>query len=313
MLSTFIALAAGFIGSLDSEDQARAMSQAPAHLVPAPAPVSSLDDAVQSPEVRPAVAEPDLPSAEARLVRVQDAARQPETEAAPAPAVPEAGEDAPDMKPAEMAASEGPAADVPVGDPSAPLPRPDPSVLSLTERRAVLKSASEAMSRVETAQGRFVQVDAAGQFSEGDFFLQRPGRMRFDYDAPVPILIAADGVTVALRDDELETVDRVPLGATPLGLLLDDQLDFETEADVIRVQRAQGRVAITVVDPTDEADGELTLIFNAGSFDLLAWQVLDANGGITTVELRDVETGISLNQRLFIIEEFEDEDDDRRR
>ena len=296
MLSSFIALAAGLIGGIDISPAAPA---APTHtVVEAPTRVTETE-IVRTVQAIEATTEP-------LLVEVQDKQPAPDEPIAEEAVITDApAEDGGDVLDAETYAAPTPVAPV--------QRQADPSVLSVTERRAVLRAASDAMSRVETATGRFVQVDAQGGLSEGAFFLQRPGRMRFEYDDPVPILIAADGVTVAMRDEELETVDRVPLASTPLGLLLDDNLDFETEADVIRVQRANGIVAITVVDPTDEADGELTLIFNAGSYDLLAWRVLDANGGITTVELQDVTTGISLNPRLFIVEDFEDEDDDRRR
>ena len=81
----------------------------------------------------------------------------------------------------------------------------------------------------------------------------------------------------------------------------------------LRVQRANGLVAITVIDPTEEAEGELTLVFNAGTYDLLGWRVLDANNGLTSVQLEDVRTGMSLNPRLFRIEDAEDEDDRDRR
>ena len=301
MLSSFIALAAGLIGSADATP-------------PPAAPIIQLAPA----EAEATTRQVAQTLAQEAADREEPAPVMPVQEIRPAPTVPGGESPDPDAPGIEVEPPSSPAG-TRVLTPPAPGPqngavrRADPSVLSVTERRAVLKSASDAMSRVETAQGRFIQVDANGSLSEGEFHLQRPGRMRFDYDDPVPILIASDGVTVAMRDEELETVDRVPLGTTPLGLLLDDNLDFETEAEVIRVQRANGIVAITVVDPNEEAQGELTLIFNAGSYDLLAWRVLDANGGITTVELQDVRTGVSLNPRLFIIEDFEDEDDDRRR
>ncbi len=192
-------------------------------------------------------------------------------------------------------------------------PLADPTYVSPTERRAILKAAASALGSVETAKGRFSQIDPSGQRASGSFALQRPGRMRFDYDAPVPLLIAADGATVAVRDEELETVDRVPLVATPLNLLLDDQLDFETEAEVTRVTKANGQVAITMRDRTGEADGELTLYLDSASYDLMGWRTLDGNDRLTFVELRNVDTGVDLNPRLFIVEDREDEDEDDRR
>lgn len=284
MMSSFIALSAALLGGL----------QPAASPVPPPAPAAIVAEAPRTPASLPVAAGPE-----------------------PAPVAPAITE------PAAPASALPPRQSPPLREVEAPRTQeapsrtaqsaPDPSIVSPTERRAILQGASDALSRVETAQGEFRQIDPQGGVSTGEFALQRPGRMRFDYDDPVPILIAADGTNVAMRDEELETVDRVPLASTPLGLLLDDSLDFETEAEVLRVQREAGVTAITVVDPSEDTEGELTLLFDSASYELLGWQVLDANGGITRVELSNVHTGMSLNPRLFIIRDFEEEDDRRRR
>ena len=65
-------------------------------------------------------------------------------------------------------------------------------------------------------------------------------------DDPNPLLIVADGATVAIEDSDLETQDRVPLVSTPLALLLDDDLDFETEANVLDVRKANGVIGLTM-------------------------------------------------------------------
>lgn len=288
MLSSFILLAAA---NLNAADIAAAATPAPAAIADHK-PVMVHDDPVKAPVL------PAEPEATIEPIPVQ-ATEQDEV------AVEQ------DTAPVEPAIeNDSPSADVTI---DTPVPPVDPSIVSPTESRAILKAAENALARVETAQGRFMQLDVNGGISEGAFALQRPGRMRFDYDDPVPILIASDGTTVAMRDDELETVDRVPLGTTPLDLLLSNTVDFERDTDVIRVQKANGMVAITVADPSGDADGQLSLIFDAGSYDLISWRVVDANGGVTSVRLSDIQTGMSLNPRLFIVRDFEDEDDDRRR
>ncbi|MEO1408033.1 MAG: outer-membrane lipoprotein carrier protein LolA, partial [Pseudomonadota bacterium] len=105
----------------------------------------------------------------------------------------------------------------------------DPTLVDGEAQRALLAEVSAALSAVTTAKGRFVQIAPDGSESTGDFYLRRPGRVRFEYDAPVPLLIVADGATVAVEDKDLETQDRVPLGTTPLGLLLDDDLDLNQD------------------------------------------------------------------------------------
>lgn len=177
--------------------------------------------------------------------------------------------------------------------------------LSASERSQVLKEASNALASVKTARGRFEQVAPDGALTTGQFAMQRPGKVRFDYDDPVPLLMVSDGTTVALQDSDLETTDRVPLRSTPLSLLLSDRLDFESQADVQDVRRADDRTHITVQDRTGEMDGTLTLILAGSDNALLGWRTTDSSGGVTSVMLSDVVTGSRLNPRLFILRDFD--------
>lgn len=177
--------------------------------------------------------------------------------------------------------------------------------LTGAERAALLKEASKALATVKTARGRFEQYSPDGSFSTGQFAMQRPGKVRFDYDDPVPLLMVSDGTTVALQDSDLETTDRVPLKSTPLSLLLSDRLDFESQASVIDVRRADGRTNITVQDKSGDMEGTLTLVLASADNSLVGWRTTDANGGNTSVLLSDVETGARLNPRLFILRDFD--------
>lgn len=187
-----------------------------------------------------------------------------------------------------------------------------PGDVSDSERAEILNRAAEALANTETAQGRFTQVAPDYSVSTGAFALRRPGRMRFEYDDPTPLVIISDGATVAIEDRDLETVDRVPLSTTPLGLVLDDELDFASEAEVTSVRRSDGLLNISMRDRSGEAEGELTLILDEESYELVAWRTIDDAGGVTSVQLSDVEAGGQINPRLFRIEDPEDEDDRRR-
>lgn len=177
--------------------------------------------------------------------------------------------------------------------------------LTGAERTALLKEASKALAAVKTARGQFEQTSPDGSFSTGQFAMQRPGKVRFDYDDPVPLLMVSDGTTVALQDSDLETTDRVPLRSTPLSLLLSDRLDFESQASVLDVRRADGRTNITVQDKDGEMEGTLTLVLASADNSLVGWRTTDANGGNTSVMLSQVETGARLNPRLFILRDFD--------
>lgn len=218
-------------------------------------------------------------------------------------------DEAPAITPPPVEAEEETAADTAVEAETAPASE---GGLSETERMEIVRTAADRLSRVETARGRFTQVAANGSVTHGDFALRRPGRMRFDYDDPTPILIVSNGTTVAMEDRELETVDRIPLASTPLGLILDDDLDFENEARVLGVERGSDEIAVTLEDRTGEAEGQLTLFFDRESYDLLSWRAVDANRQTTLVSLEDVETNVRVDPRLFILEDPADEEEDER-
>lgn len=194
-------------------------------------------------------------------------------------------------------------------------PTPEPDVASgevpAVEWPAILEAASAALAAAETASGKFMQSNADGTISTGTFALNRPGRMRFDYDDPVPILIVSDGTTVAMEDSELETVDRIPIGTTPLGLILSTDLNVDEDVEVLDVMQNEQRIGIRVSDASGELEGTLTMVFDMDSYDLLGWLTVDGNFQTTVVDLVDVETNVRLDPRLFRLNEDDDEEDER--
>eukprot|EP01013_Petalomonas_cantuscygni_P005697 TRINITY_DN1638_c0_g1_i1.p1 TRINITY_DN1638_c0_g1~~TRINITY_DN1638_c0_g1_i1.p1 ORF type:complete len:220 (-),score=55.22 TRINITY_DN1638_c0_g1_i1:266-925(-) len=190
---------------------------------------------------------------------------------------------------------------------AAPAPQvTQPAGLSDADRSRLLERASTALAKVKTASGTFEQLAPDYTESTGRFALSRPGKVRFDYDAPTPLLVVSDGTTVALQDSELETTDRVPLGTTPLALLLDDEIDFATEAEVLDVTTGNGRVAITLRDQSGEMDGTLTLLMQESDMALTGWRTVDSGGNMTQVQLTDVNYGKRLNPRLFVLKDFDE-------
>ena len=189
---------------------------------------------------------------------------------------------------------------------AAPAPQvSEPAGLSEADRQRLLNRASTALAKVKTASGTFEQLSPDYSESTGRFALSRPGKVRFEYDDPSPLLVVSDGTTVGLQDSELETTDRVPLGTTPLALLLDDDIDFATEADVLDVANRNGRVEITLRDKSGEMDGTLTLVMQESDMSLTGWHTLDSGGNLTQVQLTDVSYGQRLNPRLFVLKDFD--------
>ena len=262
------------------------------------------------------------PSSAAVLAAFQSASA-----ASPVPAAPaetEAAEPEPVAAPEIEPASEAAAAD--------PLPEPeavevDRGLTDQLEPATPQRSIAEEIARVEawfegldTLRARFEQIAPDGRTLTGGLWLDRPGRVRFDYDDPSPILIVADGATVAIEDAELETVDRAPIRSTPLRWLLQRDLDLAETGAVVEAGRYDGRLYATFEDPEGEAEGRLTLIFEdrdpdapAETMELAGWYAVDAVGGLTEVALGQTERGLDLDPRLFVLEDADAGDRRRRR
>lgn len=191
--------------------------------------------------------------------------------------------------------------------PAVSTPAATGSVTSASERKRLLAAAAKSLETAKTARGKFEQIASDDSVSTGWFALSRPGKVRFDYDDPVPLLLVSDGATVALQDSELETTDRVPLSATPLSVLLSAKLDFENDADIVDVRKTNGVIEIEMADPSGEMDGTLTLLMSETGQELVGWRTVDSSLNTTTVRLEKVEYGKKLNPRMFIVTEFDSE------
>ena len=173
--------------------------------------------------------------------------------------------------------------------------------LSPEDERIVAK-AETYLDGIETLTARFLQVDASGGYSEGTVYMRRPGRIRLEYDPPIPLLLIADGTFLASYDREMDTVSHMFLRNSPADILLAEDVDLNGDrSEVVDLKRDADTVEIELVKADDVAAGRLTLVFTADPFRLRQWRVLDAEGNVTTVSLFDARTGMELPDDLFRI------------
>ena len=151
-------------------------------------------------------------------------------------------------------------------------------------------------------QGGFLQVGPDGSITEGMFYLRRPGRLRFEYAPPTDLLVVADGTWVIVKESNY-AAQRYPIGATPLNLLLAADIDLMRSSNVQAVNREPGLLRITLADPSGEAAGDLTLVFDEPELQLRQWIVRDAQGLQTTIALRNIQRGVKVANDLFIVRE----------
>ena len=172
--------------------------------------------------------------------------------------------------------------------------------VSLTAQdRADIARVETYLNGVRTLHSRFLQVAPSGGTSEGKAWLQRPGRLRFEYDPPSPFLLVGGNGLLVFHDSQLKQTSNIPLGSTPLGLLLQDNLRLSGDVTVTKIVRMPGQLQLSVVRTKSPADGALTLIFADAPLVLRQWTVMDAQRQETRITLYNVELGGAFNQRLF--------------
>jgi outer membrane lipoprotein-sorting protein len=164
-------------------------------------------------------------------------------------------------------------------------------------RAQALAAANRYLNSYSRLQARFTQSSPGGGRANGTLYIQKPGRMRFEYDPPAQLLVVANGSVVAERDNELRTTERTPLRSTPLNIILGQNIDLERNSRVLRVSQSGPWSLITVRDRAGHMDGQITLQFNEGV--LRSWDVIDATGARTRVTLSNVTQPGSLDGGLF--------------
>lgn len=171
------------------------------------------------------------------------------------------------------------------------------------EQRVIVERVNNYLSGVQTLTGNFVQVGPDGSRTQGDFYIYKPGRVRFEYDDPSPIELIADGSSVVVRDRRLATQDVYPLSQTPLRFLLAERVDLTKDTNLVSVYADD--VFVTVV--LEEKNGvvgtsRLMIMFSSKDMQLKQWTVTDPQGYDTTVAVYNLDTSKRPDPALFKID-----------
>jgi outer membrane lipoprotein-sorting protein len=171
------------------------------------------------------------------------------------------------------------------------------------EQQAIISRVNNYLSNMQVLSGKFVQVGPDGGRTQGDFYISKPGKVRFEYDDPSPIELIADGQSVVVRDRRLATQDIYPLSQTPLRFLLSDKVDLMRDTTLAAVYADD--VFVTVV--VEEKNGivgtsRLMMMFAAKDMQLKQWTVTDPQGYDTTVAVYNLDTSRRPDPALFKID-----------
>ena len=166
---------------------------------------------------------------------------------------------------------------------------------------AVVDALSRYLNTITTMQGTFTQQSPDGRIAEGEFYMRRPGRLRFEYLDPYPTTVIADGTWAGVLNRQAKTLNQVPLSQTPLYLLLDANIDLAGTGAIQSIQRAPGIVNAKAIDPGNPGQGSITMVFSTTPVQLLKWVITDAQGRSSTISLRNIERGSYIDPRKFTI------------
>jgi outer membrane lipoprotein-sorting protein len=168
--------------------------------------------------------------------------------------------------------------------------------ISLDEMSRYIKS-------IKSAKSTFTQINANGSIDTGTLYIKRPGKIRFEYDAPNNALVLASAGAVAIFGPRKTSApQQYPLRRTPLGILLNRKVDLK------RSKMIQGKVqdgSITQVlasDPKTPQAGKMLLSFTDGPVQLRQWVIVNEAGEEITTILHGVQEVQTLPNRLFSIE-----------
>ncbi len=155
------------------------------------------------------------------------------------------------------------------------------------------------LNGIHTMKARFLQTANDGKSTTGDFYMKRPGRLRFEYDKPVTDLIVADGLQIHYYDGQMKQASAAPISKSLADFFLRKNLRLSGDVRVSDLRRDNGLLFMTVVEAKDGLAGSLTLGFSENPLQLKKWRVVDGQGQVTEVELLEAQTGIDIDSELF--------------
>ncbi len=167
-----------------------------------------------------------------------------------------------------------------------------------------LRRVESYLNTIDSLVADFEQIDPAGDRASGKLFLKPPGRMRWQYDPPTPILMVSNGDTITYYDYELDQKSFLPLNDSIAGLLARDVIRFDDASlRVVDFREGAGSIRFTLLRSEAPEEGALTMVFSDNPLTLQHMMVADAMGQTTQISLKNQSFGQKLDNKLFIFED----------
>jgi outer membrane lipoprotein-sorting protein len=173
---------------------------------------------------------------------------------------------------------------------------PAPS-LSATDR-ADLARVEQYLDSIRTVAAHFMQ-SSGGRMALGSFYLERPGKMRIQYDPPDALFMVASGIYLSVYDPQLKQTTYLPLDSTPAYFLIQEKIGFGDNVTVAKVEHGSDAIRVTLHEKGHPDQGRITLVFSDKPLQLRKWTVIDRDGKEIDVALLDAQFDTKLDPNLF--------------
>lgn len=169
------------------------------------------------------------------------------------------------------------------------------------DKKEAIKAISNHFKTVPTMTGEFIQFGPNGEQTGGEFLIKRPGKIRFNYEDPSPIMVVSNGKTLAVNNTKLKTWNYYPLSKTPLSLLLSNKINIKDKS-IRKVEAGKDITTVVMGDKKIFGDSEITLLFDPNSQDLRQWTIKDAQGKETSVMIFNVKKNVKISNTKFAVD-----------
>lgn len=170
---------------------------------------------------------------------------------------------------------------------------------STAQTQASTAEVEKYINSIRTLKARFVQSNPNGSVVQGTLYVRRPGRMRFEYDAPSQLKIVADGYQVTMWDIVTKDFGQWPIGWTAASFLVKEPLSLTGDLQVEKTERSDGMLHVTMSQAKKAQEGKVIVRLGENPMVLRGWTIIDNRGNHVNVSLQDVQSGMQLADSLF--------------
>jgi len=162
-----------------------------------------------------------------------------------------------------------------------------------------LEEIEKYLNSIKTIESNFTLTDTNGNKTTGKFMLHRPGKMRFEYDAPIKDFIVADGTRIYFYDSEMKQPSSMPLDNSLANLFLREEINLSKDIEVSKIYNDKNLIKMTLQNKKEPLYGSLTLFLGKNPLELTRWKVTDSQNLSTFIELNNVKFNTKIDENIF--------------